>query len=232
MGRPPLGKVSMTGAERTRRYRARLRHTKPVTKSVSPDNAALVRELARARARIGELEMQLAQRDAELTRECSRRAAAEAKHSKPGDEDQSSEAAAAEPVGKKTFKLVLRLDSPNDNEVLAAARKIVGALKANGSDLRTLAAALETEWEKQQKAKPAPPPKIDFSEVEAAVKRYTADRTTVKYNAMWRALVAEMPALDDVLARSRDGRVTSYIHRYLHRLGFAGSSSGLTWHRT
>ena len=63
MGRPPLGKVSMTGAERTRRYRARLRHTKPVTKSVSPDNAALVRELAQARARIGELEAELREKD-------------------------------------------------------------------------------------------------------------------------------------------------------------------------
>ena len=49
-----------------------------------------------------------------------------------------------------------------------------------------------------KKAKPAPPPPIDFAEVEAAVTRYAANRTKVKFNPMWRALAADLPALDGV----------------------------------
>jgi hypothetical protein len=69
MGRPPIGKIAMTGAERTRLYR--LKHgtakhvTKPVTKSASTDDA-----VASLEARIRELE-------AELARECIRREAGE-----------------------------------------------------------------------------------------------------------------------------------------------------------
>jgi hypothetical protein len=226
MGRPPIGKVAMTGAERTRLYRLRRGPAKPAPKSdahaaLKAENAALKAAIeklkaqgdgnAALRARIAELEMQLAH-------ERSAQAAAEAEPSKPGGN---------EAMGKRVFKLVLRLDSPNDNEALLAARKLVRELKAIGSDLRTLAAALETEWEKQQKAKPAPPPPIDFSEVEAAVKRYAADRTTVNFNRMWRALKAEVPALD--VHRGRN--VAHYLMGCLRRLGFAGSSSNLTWHR-
>jgi hypothetical protein len=173
---------------------------------------ALQKELAAAKARFAELEVQLARRDAALARE----------RSAPAEE--AAVEVGGEPMGKRVFKLVLRLDSPNDNEALLAVRKLVRALKANGSDVRTLAAGMEAEWEKQQKAKRP----IDFSEVETAVKRYATDRTTVKYKAMWEALVAEVPAL--VNHRGKD--VTVYIHRCLRHLGFAGSSSGLTWHRT
>jgi hypothetical protein len=60
MGRPPSGKVAMTGAERTRLYRHRHATAKPVTKPVTkpadPDHTALMTELARAKARIAELE--------------------------------------------------------------------------------------------------------------------------------------------------------------------------------
>jgi hypothetical protein len=64
MGRPPIGKVAMSGAERVRRYRAKHGTDKPVTKHVtkhvtkpaSPDHAALAKELAQAEARIAELE--------------------------------------------------------------------------------------------------------------------------------------------------------------------------------
>ena len=60
MGRPPIGKTAMTGAERTRLYR--LKHgtakpvTKPVTKPAGADHAALVKELERATARFRELQ--------------------------------------------------------------------------------------------------------------------------------------------------------------------------------
>jgi hypothetical protein len=59
MGRPPIGKVAMTGAERTRLYRLKHGTTKSVPKP-SADNAAeiaaLRKELAQAKARIAELE--------------------------------------------------------------------------------------------------------------------------------------------------------------------------------
>jgi hypothetical protein len=132
---------------------------------------------------------------------------------------------------KRVFKLVLRLDSPNDHEVLSAARKLVHGLKANGSDLRTLANALETEWEKQQKKKPAPPPPIDFSEVEAAVKRYAADKATVNLHRMWKALQTEMPSFGEYRDESGGATTANYLIGCLRRLGFTGSSSGLTWHR-
>ena len=58
MGRPPIGNVAMTGAERVRRYRLKHGNAKPVTKVTKPssDNTALAKELAQAKARIAELE--------------------------------------------------------------------------------------------------------------------------------------------------------------------------------
>jgi hypothetical protein len=59
MGRPSIGKVAMTGAERTRLYRLKHSAAKPVTKPVTTlgtDAAALEQELAQAKARIAELE--------------------------------------------------------------------------------------------------------------------------------------------------------------------------------
>ena len=64
MGRPPIGKVAMTGAERTRLYR--LKHataqpvTKPVTKPAGPAHDALMKELAQAKADIDALKGELA----------------------------------------------------------------------------------------------------------------------------------------------------------------------------
>lgn len=69
MGRPPVGKAAMSGAERTRRYRDRLRHNKPVTKPARPDHAALVRELAQVKAELAQakplFEAELAQAKAQ-----------------------------------------------------------------------------------------------------------------------------------------------------------------------
>ena len=53
MGRPSIGKVAMTGAERTRLYRLKHSAAKPVTKPVTTlgtDAAALEQELAQAKA--------------------------------------------------------------------------------------------------------------------------------------------------------------------------------------
>src|SRR5262245_29818320 len=63
MGRPPIGKVAMTGAERVRRFRAKQRPDKPETKRNetggavgTAEIAALKRQLAQAHKRIAELE--------------------------------------------------------------------------------------------------------------------------------------------------------------------------------
>jgi hypothetical protein len=221
MGRPPIGKIAMTSTERSRRYRAGLatkptatKPAKPATKPAGREGEArLQRELAAARGRIAELEAQLA-----------RRAAAEASI-------DGEEAAGAGPMGRKVFKILLKLADADDNTVLVAARKLVGDLKASGSDLRTLADAMGAEWEKQQKAKPAPRPPIDWSEVEAAVTKYAADRATVNFNRLSKALDAEVPALRGNREQDQNYESTRYIIACLHRLGFTGSGSGLTWQR-
>jgi hypothetical protein len=51
MGRPPIGKVAMTGAERVRRYRAKHRKSRNETRI-----ALLETRVARLEARIAELE--------------------------------------------------------------------------------------------------------------------------------------------------------------------------------
>jgi hypothetical protein len=63
VGRPPIGKVAMTAAERMRLYRRKLAAakpvTKPVTKPASDGDDALVKELVQAKTRIAELEREL-----------------------------------------------------------------------------------------------------------------------------------------------------------------------------
>jgi chromosome segregation ATPase len=58
MGRPPIGKQAMSGAERQRRYLDRL--LKGGQRASQPDDDALVQQLAQARARIAELEKTIA----------------------------------------------------------------------------------------------------------------------------------------------------------------------------
>jgi hypothetical protein len=60
MGRPPIGKHAMSAAERQRRHRAQFRDTKPVTKPTAPQPDERDREIAALKARVAELERQLA----------------------------------------------------------------------------------------------------------------------------------------------------------------------------
>jgi hypothetical protein len=55
MGRPPIGKQAMSGAQRQQRYMAKLLAGKP-----SADLAAARREIAKLKARIAELEREAA----------------------------------------------------------------------------------------------------------------------------------------------------------------------------
>ena len=50
---------------------------------------------------------------------------------------------------------------------------------------------------KQQKLKPRPA-QIDYPAVEAAITRYATDRTEVRFSALWKAIVAAVPAADNV----------------------------------
>jgi hypothetical protein len=65
MGRRPIGKVAMTGAERTRLYRRRHPTDKPSPKA-SADDGVLQKELAQAKARMHGLEGEVAALKAEL----------------------------------------------------------------------------------------------------------------------------------------------------------------------
>jgi hypothetical protein len=56
MGRPPIGAVAMSGAERTRLYRLKRSAAAPVTKLVTEHRADDGAELQQARSRIAELE--------------------------------------------------------------------------------------------------------------------------------------------------------------------------------
>ena len=68
MGRRPIGKTAMSGAERVRRYRRK--HgtgrpaTKPVTKQALPDHATLVKQLALAKQELALLKVRIAELEA------------------------------------------------------------------------------------------------------------------------------------------------------------------------
>jgi flavin-dependent dehydrogenase len=123
-------------------------------------------------------------------------------------------------IDAQVFKLLCRLDSPDDNEVLQAARALVRNLKAAGSDLRTLSDALEVEWIKQHKVQPRAIP-IDYSDVDAAIATYAQDRAVVQMNALLKTLYNKIGQHPE----------WQYVHRRLQRLGYIVSNSGKTFHK-
>jgi len=68
MGRPPIGKVAMTGAERVRLHRLKHGTAKPVTKPVTIQKSASDEARIRQLAVIERLEAQLAERDRDIAR--------------------------------------------------------------------------------------------------------------------------------------------------------------------
>ena len=144
MGRPPIGKVAMTNTERSSRYRAGLAAqpaatkfatkpsaTKPATKlatKLSPESEASEdQEIAKLKARMRELEAELAHARSRREAEVGRLGAAAdtPKHHLP----ESRGAAVKEDT--KLMKLIRRLDSPNnDNEAVGAVRELARELQA------------------------------------------------------------------------------------------------------
>ena len=66
MGRPPIGKQAMSGAERTRQYRERLRHSKPVTKPSEPAQGELAAEITRLQQKLAQAHKRIAGLEAKL----------------------------------------------------------------------------------------------------------------------------------------------------------------------
>src|SRR5262245_24511677 len=121
MGRPPIGKVAMTAAERVQRYRIKHAVGKPVTKRNEIDdsakdraiaglkacNDAKDREIADLKARIAELET------------AAKVATTDLKHHR-GESRRVSEG-----EDTKLRKIIRRLDSPeNEHEAVSALRAL------------------------------------------------------------------------------------------------------------
>lgn|SRR5215831_10279184 len=120
--------------------------------------------------------------------------------------------------------LIRMLSSPNDNEVLQAARALVRELANHNAHLDDLAKT----WEEAE-ARQLPPHKtkaFDFSKVETAVTLYAQDKTRVTMNKTIRAvkeMIADVPHDHDLINR--------YIIARLFALGFTPSSSGASFSR-
>jgi hypothetical protein len=111
------------------------------------------------------------------------------------------------------------LGSPNDNEVLAAARALVKEMEGIGG-LKALAKL----WERQvplQRPKPKTKP-FDFTKIETAVELFVAGKTQVRIGEVRKAvlqMVAEVRAPEE--ARDTNQlNVVRYIRARLRHLGF------------
>jgi hypothetical protein len=237
MGRPPIGKTAMTGAERVQRHRlmkrAELRAAlssapKPkepaATKLLPAPDAAKDQEIAKLKARVRELEVEVQRRDrtaAEML-EAVRSAAGEPlKH--------SASRGAAVKEDTELMRLIRRLDSPNDdNEAVGAVRKLASELQARGRGFQQLA-DLTVQWDQEDAIVRMPKPKpVDWSKVESIVKTYAEGRTKVTYNAVSKAVYAHMPEEQEEKLREHSA---SFIIGCLRRLGFVARSEN-TWERT
>ena len=133
-------------------------------------------------------------------------------------------------------KFIRMLGSPADAEVLKAARDLVSELKADGFDLHTLAAAWETERERQRGPRPTPLSPVDWVEAEAGITRYADGKTTVKMSAVLRAVRTAVPAIKADRPESErvevNNAVVLFVISRMRRLGFTPTPSWLEFHRT
>jgi hypothetical protein len=225
MGRPPIGKVAMSGAERMRRLRAKHPVTKPVTKPASADSARLearIRKLEDENANLRDENAKLrARAETRSTSDGGALAAAEgAKHQRPEKFKQDKD------DDNRISKLIRRLDSPEDNAVLKTARSLVSELQTDGKNLQFLSDLFHQQWKKENAERPTKPKPIDYSQIEAIVRRYTDGKTKVNIEAVVTAIFAEVPAWRGQLGR--DG--AKYIERCMQRRGFT-LRGRKTWER-
>ena len=134
-------------------------------------------------------------------------------------------------------KFIRMLGSSADAEVLKAARDLASELKADGFDLHTLAAAWETERERQRGPRPTPLSPVDWVEVETAITRYADGKTTMKMSAVLRAVHTAVPAIEADRPESERVEVNNgvilYVISTLRGLGFTPKSlmAGVSPHR-
>jgi hypothetical protein len=128
--------------------------------------------------------------------------------------------------------LIRMLGSPNDNEVLAAARALVIEMEGIGG-LNSLAKA----WERRvplQPPKPIPKP-FDFTKVDTAIELFVAGKTEVKFGEVRRAvlqMVAETHALEEARDTNQLNAITPYIRARLWNLGFRSRSGNILYRHT
>jgi hypothetical protein len=227
MGRPPIGKVAMTGAERLRRYH--LKRAQAVTariRALQAEVARLKAEKPQARSATDAepLKARIAELAAELARERRQRPA------EPAHEHTTSRAAPHHTPRKidpkdesKLMKRIRRLDSP-DSEVVAAVRALANELKARGRGFQELG-DLTAVWDAEDAAQqPKKPKSVDWDAVKSAIDQYVDGKTRVTINLVIRAVDAKVPTYKQ---QSSELRYQShgFIIRHLRSLGFTISAS-------
>jgi hypothetical protein len=207
MGRPPIGKIAMTGAERLRKFRDKQRAQRPVTKR-NPADIAHIRQLEAENARLR----------AELTQ-------AQANRFTPPETEPGAQAKPpATPTNSAASgKLIRMLGSSNDGEALNAARML-----AKSADLHTLAEIWEKHLAQQPKPKGKPKP-VDWPALEEAILAYAKGRTNLTMNNVMKAAYAAVPAAKDIGDGGR--AVAICIKHRLVNLGFILSKSGMSYTR-
>jgi hypothetical protein len=218
MGRPPIGKVAMTATERSHRFRAKQRAKQPATKPAKPATKLSVADaatIAALKTRNRELEADVARLTAELSKQQSLRRESRGitiKHTKTGDD-------------ARHMMLIRQLgDTTSDRS--KAVKALANELQAIGKDFNDLAEAT-APWLKEAAQRPSKPKPIDWKAVEAAIARFTEGKSKVNTDAVWRAIVADVPALKD----QDQQHAAHYLFRCLRRLGFTANRTGQTYAR-
>jgi hypothetical protein len=222
MGRPPIGKHAMSGAERQRRYLEKLLGGKSTVSSVTKQtkaDEAKDREIAALKARIATLERERAQHEAH-DREFV--AAPPRKREKHRPSESLSTHTTTQGSGSNTqiSKFIRHLGNANEAEAAAAARKLVSRLAASESDRHALAELWEKHCNEQARQRPPKPKPVDWPEVGRAIKTYAEGKTKVNLNSLAKAIYAKVPALNDNLEELRGDQIYGFIVGCLRRLGF------------
>lgn len=235
MGRPPIGKVAMTSAERVARWREK--HG-IVTKPAGPDHAALVKALAAARARIAELEASTGAEHftdktklrlddairihkARLDKQFKQRVYAEVRRRIDAADDATR--ASNKELRQKVFDLESMLGRRAVFTETQYREMLMLCHPDSSASAVTKARLLQVLVEKK---KALAKPSISWPKVEAAIKDYTADKTTVTFTNVWKAVEKAVPGISEV-----GDTVSPYIRGCLGSLGFTANKSGMMWAR-
>jgi hypothetical protein len=217
---------------------------KPGEREAEPDrrlgaraDTALKNENAALKARIAELE-------AELAGERARHSEAEAATKATRATVKAVRVAATPPAAPKPAaslgeergkpvkselisKFIRMTGDDSGNEAQQAAQKLISALRANKDDRHTLADLWDKHCEQEARKRPAKPKPINWPEVEAAIIRLADGKATLTMNAVLKAIRAAGSAAD---AREQE-TLHRYIFGVMKRLGFTASPSLMSFRR-